>query len=417
MLAALLAAPSAAPSPHRRALQPAADTPNATCDATVSYLFLSPHAQLPLSRVWRSYFDGCPPGSFTVHMHAQDRQAGEGTAPDLPEATLIEPVAGELRFSYRMQLAMNQLYASAVEATAPNGCEPRWAQMLSDSCAPVRSCADVHAGLAAMRGVSQFEGYPIRQRRPKKKPAGWAPKVEPDGDGYKWWFQSQWSTLWMDHARLVLANEEANREAWEAVDRWPVDSHYTINMLYSLGAPFSAESGTTAVAWHLPRALTGNQEYERQQGHPLQFDCRFDETVAQQAQGRRKASTKAGRSAVRLLVGATHKLDESALDGADEDAVAARQVIRAVAGDAVVTTVPHASTLVQLPPQERSAGVDDVRYMLSHAVRCGRFFARKFTGGCEKLLIDWQQNTSVLGALADTEQGEELICNEAKMAP
>ena len=127
MLAALLAAPSAAPSPHRRALQPAADTPNATCDATVSYLFLSPRAQLPLSRVWRSYFDGCPPGSFTVHMHAQDRQAGEGTAPDLPEATLIEPVAGELRFSYRMQLAMNQLYASAVEATAPNGCEPRWA--------------------------------------------------------------------------------------------------------------------------------------------------------------------------------------------------------------------------------------------------------------------------------------------------
>ena len=104
-------------------------------------------------------------------------------------------------------------------------------------------------------------------------------------------------------------------------------------------------------------------------------------------------------------------------DGADDDAVVAHQIVRAVAGDAMVATVPHASTLMQLPAREQSASVDDVRYMLSHAVRCGRFFARKFAGGCENLLIDWQQNASVLGALADTERGEELVCNEAKLAP
>ena len=43
----------------------------ATCDATVSYLFLAPRAELPLATVWRAYFDGCPSGSFTVHVHAQ----------------------------------------------------------------------------------------------------------------------------------------------------------------------------------------------------------------------------------------------------------------------------------------------------------------------------------------------------------
>jgi hypothetical protein len=193
-----------------------------TCDATVSYLFLAPQAELPLAKVWREYFDGCPTGSFTVHVHAQQGSA----VPEIPEATVLsEPLMGELRFSYNMQAAMNRLYEAAASGTAGNGCQPRWAQMLSDSCTPVSTCADAHEGLAKLRGTSQFEARSIRQRKPKKKPAGWFPVLGKPADGYEWWRQSQWSTLWMDHARLLLDHEEENRPAWEAVTRWPVDSH------------------------------------------------------------------------------------------------------------------------------------------------------------------------------------------------
>lgn len=194
----------------------------ATCDATVSYLFLAPQAELPLAKVWREYFDGCPSGSFTVHVHAQQGSA----VPELPEAAVLsEPLMGELRFSYTMQAAMNRLYEAAASGTAGNGCQPRWAQMLSDSCTPVSTCADAHEGLAKLRGTSQFEAHSIHQRKPKKKPAGWFPVLGKPADGYEWWRQSQWSTLWMDHARLLLEHEEENRPAWEAVARWPVDSH------------------------------------------------------------------------------------------------------------------------------------------------------------------------------------------------
>ena len=71
MLCALVAASPAAPAdskaaPWLPALKPDDDV---SCDATVAYLFMAPEANLPLAPVWRKYFDSCPSGSYTVHVH------------------------------------------------------------------------------------------------------------------------------------------------------------------------------------------------------------------------------------------------------------------------------------------------------------------------------------------------------------
>jgi len=364
------------------------------CDETVSYLFLAPTNALPLASVWRKYFDGCPAGSFTVHVHAQ-RHDGDAV-PELPEAQLIdEPVTGELRFSYRMQLAMNKLYGAAANATAPNGCQPRWAQMLSESCAPVTTCSAVHAGLAELRGESQFEGYPLHQEKPKKKPTGWAPKVDGEGHGYRWWFQSQWSTLWMDHARLLLEHEAQNRDSWEAVTRWPVDSHYAINLLYSLGAKFSAERGMTAVAWMLPRSLTSDQESEKAAGHPIIFDC-------------------SGASTVSLPVAHSAEGGGATAEGGG-DGEGADDFVQLV----------HVQSQA---PQQHAASAEDAQLMLAQASGCGRFFARKFTASCAGMLSEWQEQmrqspqdameqAANLRAAVPDDRGDQLPCNQARLAP
>lgn len=385
------------------------------CDSTVSYLFLAPSLDLPLSAVWREYFDGCPKGSYTVHVHAQSlaSKSGSGLQTDLPEAVVLEqPVTGEMRFSYRMQEAMNMLYRNASKSTAANGCTPMWAQMLSDSCAPVTTCAAAHARLAELRGKSQFEGYSIHQTKPKNQPLGWQPTGHEKDDGYKWWFQSQWSALWMPHVELILKHEEQNRPSWEAVTNWPVDSHYTINLLYSLDAEFSAEFGTTAVAWQLPtRGLTADQAKEELMGHPLEFDC---STVAIDGQVKLWSTPSAP--------------DASASDEQPKAVVATKtgfdwkSVLTRKHRDGAALNLIAGSSAKMDPNQKIVSAADvrpsdDVRTMLAQAVACGRLFARKFASNCAPLLRDHLQKQHGAVVPAEVHLYQGMKCNQAKMAP
>tara|TARA_B110001452_G_scaffold266846_1_gene274818 strand:+ start:148 stop:1392 length:1245 start_codon:yes stop_codon:yes gene_type:complete len=385
------------------------------CDSTVSYLFLTPSLDLPLSAVWREYFDGCPKGSYTVHVHAQSlaSQSGSDLRTDLPEALVLDqPVTGEMRFSYRMQEAMNLLYRNASMSTAANGCTPMWAQMLSDSCAPVTTCTAAHARLAELRGKSQFEGYSIHQTKPKNQPLGWKPTGHERDSGYKWWFQSQWSTLWMPHAQLILKHELENRPSWEAVTNWPVDSHYTINLLYSLDAEFSAEFGTTAVAWQLPtRGLTADQAREELMGHPLEFDCSSTEI-----DGKVK------------LFSTPSAPDASA---SDEEPKAAASIKTSFDWKSVLSQKRHGGAAVSLiagssakmdPNQKMVSAADvrpgdDVRTMLAQAVACGRLFARKFGSNCAPLLREHLHTQSDALVPAEVHLYQGMKCNQAKMAP
>lgn len=211
------------------------------CDDTVSFLFLARDG-LPLEKVWRKFLDGCRPGSYTVHIHSQ----GNGTTPLLPETQRVkDPVIGELRKNYTMQVAMHRLYRDASRAVAPNGCRPRWAQMLSETCGPLRGCADYQALLKSQPGTSLIESWlcTVGARKDAcycRKPGYWK---------RPWYKAHQWSTLWMDHAQMLVDREAENYKDWHG---GPVpDEHYTVNILDSLGANHSS-LGLTHIYPFLP---------------------------------------------------------------------------------------------------------------------------------------------------------------------
>uniref|UniRef100_A0A7S1LMK9 Uncharacterized protein n=1 Tax=Alexandrium catenella TaxID=2925 RepID=A0A7S1LMK9_ALECA len=227
-----------------------------SCANSVSFLFLARDG-LPLQQVWRKFLDGCEPGGFTVHIHSQQ---GNSTPAALPEAQLVaDPVEGELRRNYTMQLAMHRLYRDASRTVAPNGCRPRWAQMLSDSCAPLRSCADLQAILSSNSGSSLIESWLCTVGAKadacySRKPGYWR---------RPWYKAHQWNTLWMDHARMLLAREEENFKNWHG--HQVPDEHYAINILDSLGANHTAFGLT-----HVYPFLTGRK------AHPEDIDCPKD---------------------------------------------------------------------------------------------------------------------------------------------
>jgi len=152
---------------------------------------------------------------------------------------LGEPVQGDLRFSYKMQEAMLKLYADAESTLAPNGCKPQWAKLVSESCAPLARCHEIHGYLASQQGVSQFKAGMMEDRHPEFKaraPAGWPAEVP-------FWKASQWSTLWMDHVRLLIEHAAEGRRRWQHT--LCPDEHYNINELSRLGAQLSTESNAS----------------------------------------------------------------------------------------------------------------------------------------------------------------------------
>lgn len=210
------------------------DESQSTCNNTVVYAFLASRG-LPLEKVWAEYFKDCPSGSYAVFIHSQQMVQ----PPLIPESTLVaEPLQGNPRFKYDMVEMMLKLYREAAHSMTPNGCRPRWVQMLSDSCAPIRSCSDNHKFLAARAG-SSFVGdgdewpfdTPVGERR---KPKPWPEKY--------WYKASQWTTLWMPHVRMLLSAEADNYPGWK--DAYCPDEHYTANILTQFNASINRSSLT-----------------------------------------------------------------------------------------------------------------------------------------------------------------------------
>tara|TARA_B110001452_G_C15214548_1_gene421251 strand:+ start:75 stop:1412 length:1338 start_codon:yes stop_codon:yes gene_type:complete len=247
------------------------------CGTTVAYTFLTMDT-LPLEDAWREYFDGCEPGSYTVHIHAQNRRA---TNPgQLPEAQMAkDPVQGRMRFRYAMIEAELRLYRDAAAATAPNGCTPQWIQLLSESCAPIVSCRTFHDRLAEKPGVSLFHGWSrgitdSEEMLKRGKPT----RYETDA----FFKADQWHTAWMDHAKVILEHEEENALIWDdriGGDGWLPDAHYVINMHHNYGLKFDAGKMQTMVSWgrgeHATRVKGGPQKTHGG-GHPGLIMCSED---------------------------------------------------------------------------------------------------------------------------------------------
>jgi hypothetical protein len=104
------------------------------------------------------------PGKAVVHIHSQaalPRVPEAWAELDVPVHLVDKPVEGDLRFGWSFVEAMTTLWDNGLQRTTSadgtSGCKPQWHQLLSDSCAPLRTCAEVHSGLAQRPGVSHFE--------------------------------------------------------------------------------------------------------------------------------------------------------------------------------------------------------------------------------------------------------------------
>lgn len=125
-------------------------------DAPVlAYLFTLRRARHPLPHAWTTYFQGCAPGSYRIHIHVDPNfnatTAGE-TGPAakyfkqvnvLPREQLI-PVR---RFGHTLVQARMKLlrHATSSESEAK---APLWYSFFSESCAPISTCEAAHAYLS-----------------------------------------------------------------------------------------------------------------------------------------------------------------------------------------------------------------------------------------------------------------------------
>ena len=192
---------------------------NSNCTDTVLYAFLL-RGNLPLLPVWESYWRSCPRGSVAIAVHSQN--AAEFAArhttkfatrhpTKFPVSFVPEPevVRSPMRWSFAMINATLALYR--VRQRLP--CAPRWIQILSESCAPVASCARVHEELArstatrADRGTPRHSGvYSIAAEERSKYglPAVYGEMIK----------TSQWITIQAAAADALVAREAEIAARW-----------------------------------------------------------------------------------------------------------------------------------------------------------------------------------------------------------
>lgn len=237
-----------------------------SCNATVSYLFLI-NDIVDLHDVWREYFDTCPEGSYTVHLHSQHQTSAEEHAQLLGTnvSVISQPVQGELRYRYAMQEAMHKLWRAGLQQPTANGCTPQWLQLVSSQDAPLRTCSFVHNYLNGFPGSSKLEAMPCTWSVSDcfdRWPQNWRNPRDPD----LFLKASQWSTLWAADARLLLEHEQDYLAIWN--DSFVPDEHYTPNVLNALGADFSFHGLTHVSGFVLP------------EGHAIEIDCSPDNTIS-----------------------------------------------------------------------------------------------------------------------------------------
>jgi hypothetical protein len=214
------------------------------CTSVVAYLFLVSSTPSEHREVWERYFEGCPAGSHSVHVHAQAAPPWQfAGAQTIPEQDIVH---GGLRFSYRMVKAQLRLYESALTHPPPGECAPTWLQLLSSSTLPLSDCATVHARLAAGERRSYIDGGTCAANLGRHVCVGRQPTLySPTGGGEFLW-APQWSTLLADDARLLVKHERTNEALWynpngksllgpEVLDVTAADEHYVPNVLRDLG--------------------------------------------------------------------------------------------------------------------------------------------------------------------------------------
>ncbi|KNC87673.1 hypothetical protein SARC_00244 [Sphaeroforma arctica JP610] len=201
--------------------------------ARISYVFLT-HDSLPLWDVWTEYFRTCTEGSYDIVVHSQLPMTVLG-GPEVHYVARSQILHGPLRFSVNMLHASFHLYRSALERGCgvddALDCEesqlPDFIQLLSDSCAPIMTCHDVHAYTGDYRGASFVEA--------ERNPYNGLLKG------------SQWIALTGTHALELVRNEDRIVDKWDGWGGGAPDEYAIPDIMQELKLPIHHRVLTFAV--------------------------------------------------------------------------------------------------------------------------------------------------------------------------
>ena len=430
------------------------------CDRTVAYLFLVD--SLPLADVWSEYFSGCEEGAAVAHIHAHAPiSAPSAWAKYLPTHMVDAPVQGSMRFNFTFVEAMVKLWANGLRHLAPNGCEPRWYQLVSDTCAPVRTCQELHKELAKKPGESILEaarctagdeecfdrwpvtGWPVdgpadnpcsavlpdeaapKDAKEEKECRMWLKTRTAAGYNASsvsaacsfdtvearlcaktcclrqvfdpqatfepqrvtlqqpFWKASQWSTLWIEHARLLVRVAPEQTHIWKR--SFVPDEHFAVNNLVMAGMPFS-KHGLTHIGGYEWLANTDG-------AHAMTVNCTAELSTTAEAE-LAKAFREEPIMQMNRVVGKGGRAEKVVALGTCLDAGACR-----IDGEEIV--LPKADTRAAAKAIKRMVGDTSsgasMRYyptFMYNAAVTGRAIARKFAPGCAERLVRLQRSLS-----------------------
>lgn len=123
----------------------------------LAYLFTLRRARHPLPHAWATYFAGCAPGSYKIHIHVDPMfnatkagETGPAAAYFKQENVLPREYLQKVRrFGHELVQARMKLLRFATKPAADGTSAPMFYSFFSESCAPISPCKAVHSYLAA----------------------------------------------------------------------------------------------------------------------------------------------------------------------------------------------------------------------------------------------------------------------------
>ena len=231
--------------------------------AVLAYLFTLRRARHPLPHAWTTYFNGCPSGSYSIHVHIDPTFNSTGLEErgpaaryfnhrnTLPQAELIKVH----RFGFSLVQARMKLLRHATSVLKP----PAYYIFLSESCAPIATCATVHEYLSRAAQASPPRSFV--GEAPQTLFLRWLAKHEQSDEWRREFettvctrcrsigilassfrFSPGWVTLYRAHAALLVRQQASFDDAFahwtnSKLAPWCTDEVYWSTLLQHLHQP------------------------------------------------------------------------------------------------------------------------------------------------------------------------------------
>lgn len=263
----------------------------------LAYLFTLRRARHPMPKVWASYFDGCDPGSFRIHIHVDPSFNATELDEKGPAAKYFnrrntlprEQLAKVRRFGHELVRARMKLLRYATDGKAKSHAShlpPLFFSFFSEACAPISTCKAAHALLRTAAAATPPRSF-IEDKRPMtadqrndtpqwraefvKVCPGCASVGLPAKD---FRFSPGWVTLWWEHAKALLDTESKYDSVfaswgWSKLVNGIPDETYWSTLLLHKGLPIT---GTLTTYMEPGDPKTGHSKTFNEQNIPMLWE-------------------------------------------------------------------------------------------------------------------------------------------------